>query len=488
MDIWKREKLTARKNQRQHEIDNPRKVAEQSMSQEAMDRTDQGPAKDPGTARNQNPPADQRAQYAPEKGSRLFLVLIVMVVLLLIVGGITLLVRRSQSKALAKETETLAVPTVSVIHPIAESDTEDLILPSTLQAYVESPIYARTSGYLRKWYHDIGSRVNKGELLADIETPEVDQQLAQSRADLGTAKANQNLSQITATRYEGLLKTDSVSKQEVDNAAGDLAAKSANTLSSQANVRRLEELEGFKRVYAPFSGVITRRNVDIGNLINAGNGGSAQELFTLAQTDPIRVFVNVPEVYAPAIHKGLGAYLELQQYPGERFEGNVARTADSIDLATRTLLTEVDVPNKSGELLPGGYAQVHLEVKVTGQRLEVPVNALLFRAEGLRAVLIDGNHKTHLQPLTIGRDYGTTLEVLQGLKADDLIVINPADSLDEGVQVNVKQLPTPKGPAAESTGNGAASGQSNPTDNSTRPPSGTPAPNPGNGQSPSKNP
>ena len=330
---------------------------------------------------------------------------------------------------------------MAVIHPTVEPAQEDLVLPSTLQAYVESPIYARTSGYLKKWYHDIGSHVRAGELLADIDTPEVDQQLYQARADLGTAQANENLSRITATRYEELIKTDGVSKQEVDNAVGDYAAKRAASASAQANVRRLEELESFKHVYAPFSGVITRRNVDTGNLINAGNGGSAQELFVLAATDPIRAYVSVPEVYAAAVHPGLGAYLELTQFPGEKFEGKVARTADAIDLASRTLNTEVDVPNKTGQLLPGGYAQVHLLVGVTGTRLQVPVNALLFRAEGLRAVVVDANHKTHLQQLAIGRDYGTSLEVLQGLRADDWIVLNPPDSLDEGVQVNVKEPP-----------------------------------------------
>jgi RND family efflux transporter MFP subunit len=459
------------------------------MSQDVMEQ------KDPRTAREREAVREQpRTQQAPREPqrSRLFLVLVVAAILLLVVGGVTLLMRRSQYNALAKETENLAVPTVSVVHPIAESDSEDLVLPSTLQAYVESPIYARTNGYLKKWYHDIGSRVNQGQLLADIDTPEIAQELAQSRAELGTAQANQNLSQITASRYEGLLKTDSVSKQEADNASGDLAAKRANTQSAEANVRRLQETESFRHIFAPFSGVITRRNVDIGNLINAGNGGSAQLLFTLAQTDPIRVFVNVPEVYAPAIHQGLGAYLELVQFPGQKFYGKVARTADSIDLNTRTLLTEVDVPNKSGQLLPGGYAQVHLEVKVSGSRLEVPVNALLFRSEGLRAVVIDDNHKTHLQPLMIGRDYGTTLEVLQGLKPTDWIVINPADSLDEGVQVNVKQIAQPPAPAPASTGTGAPSGQGNPTNHGTRPPGGTPAANPNgnnnnNGQSAPKN-
>jgi len=319
-----------------------------------------------------------------------------------------------------------------------------------LQAYVDSPIYARTNGYLKKWYRDIGSRVHQGELLADIDTPEVDQQLSQARADLETSQANANLSRITANRYEELIKTDGVSKQEVDNAAGDYAAKQATVESSQANVRRLEELESFKHIYAPFSGVITRRNVDIGTLINAGNGGASQQLFSLAQTDPIRLYVNVPESAAPAIHAGLPAHLELTQFPGRKFQGNVVRTAEAIDPGTRTLLTEVDVPNKTGELLPGGYAQVHLDVKITGVRVQVPVNALLFRSEGLRAVVVNADHHIHLQALTIGRDYGTALEVVQGLNAGDWIVLNPADSLDEGQLVNVKEANVK--PAAVPTG------------------------------------
>ena len=385
------------------------------------------------------------------KGSRLFAILFVVVIGLVVVGAVTLFQRRAQYQALAKETETLAIPTVAVIHPMTESAQEDLVLPGTMQAYVESPIYARTNGYLKKWYRDIGSRVRQGELLADIDTPEVDQQLSQARADLNTAKANAHLSEITATRFTELIKTDGVSKQEVDNADGDLEAKRAIVQSSEANVRRLEELESFRHIYAPFSGFITRRNVDVGTLINAGNGGSSQQLFFLAQTDPIRVYVSMPETYAPSIHAGLGAFLELTQYPGQRFEGKVVRTAEAIDTGTRTLLTEVDVPNHNGALLPGGYAQVHVQVKITGARLEVPVNALLFRSEGLRAVVVDANHKTHLKPLTIGRDYGITLEVLQGLDANDWIVLNPADSLDEGQEVHTKEIslnaPPKPGPA-----------------------------------------
>src|SRR5437660_6070659 len=373
------------------------------------------------------------------KGSRIFTILFLVVIVLVVLGALTLFQRRAQYQALDKATYTLAIATLAVFHASVESAQQDLVLPGAMQAYVESAIYARTNGYLKKWYHDIGSRVRQGDLLADIDTPEVDQQLSQARADLNTAQANANLSKITAARYQELIKTDGVSKQEVDNAVGDLEAKVANVKSAEANVRRLEDLESFKHIYAPFSGVITRRNVDIGTLVNAGNGGSTQQLFFLAQTDPIRVYVNVPETAAPSIRPGLGADLELTQFPGRKFQGKVVRTAEAIDQASRTLLTEVDVPNKSGELLPGGYAQVHLGVKVAGDRLQVPVNALLFRSEGLRAVTVDANHQLHLQPLTIGRDYGVTLEVLQGLRGGDWIVLNPADSLEDGQHVNVKE-------------------------------------------------
>ncbi len=366
---------------------------------------------------------------ARPKSSRVFTILFLVVIVLVVLGAFTLFQRRSQYQALAKETETLAIPTVAVIHASVESADEDLVLPGAMQAYVESPIYARTNGYLKKWYHDIGSRVAKGEILADIDTPEVDQQLSQARADLNTAQANANLSKITATRYQELIKTDGVS----------------------ANLRRLEELESFKHIYAAFSGVITRRTVDTGTLINAGNGGASQELFVLAQTDPIRVYVSVPEAYAPSIRAGLGAFLELTQYPGQKFQGKVVRTAESIDPGTRTLLTEVDIPNRNGALLPGGYAQAHLQVKVTGARLAVPVNALLFRSEGLRAVVIDANHRTHLRAITVGRDYGTSLEVLQGLDVNDWIVLNPADSLDDGQEVRVKEMAVNRGPNQPAT-------------------------------------
>lgn len=385
-----------------------------------------------------NEPQPQQTPPPLSRGTVIVL-LIVFLVAAVIAAIAGILPRLHARRQLQEETNQLAAPDVQVAAPQLGAPAEEVILPGNIFAYVDAPIYARTNGYLKKWYHDIGTRVRQGELLADIETPEIDQELSQARAELATAQANANLSQITATRYEELLKTDGVSKQEVDNAAGDLAAKKAIVASAQANVRRLEEMESFKHIYAPFSGVITRRNVDIGTLINAGNTGASQLLFTLAQTDPIRVYVSVPEQNAPAIHAGLAAYLELTQYPGRKFEGKVVRTAEAIDPSSRTLLTEVDVPNRGGELLPGGYAQVHLQVKVSGDRLQVPVNALLFRSEGLRAVVVDADHKTHLRRLVIGRDYGTTLEVLQGLKSDDWIVLNPPDSIDEGQTVKVKK-------------------------------------------------
>ncbi len=266
-------------------------------------------------------PGSREPEGNVRQTSSLFLVFFAVVVALVVVGALLMFQRHAEFQALAKETEELSIPTVAVIHPSEETGVEDLVLPGTLQAYVESPIYARTNGYVKKWHHDIGSRVSKGELLADIDTPEVDQQLMQAKADLVTAQANLHLSQITATRYSELLKTDGVSRQEVDNANGDLAAKRAIVTSSEANVRRLEETKSFQRIYAPFSGVITQRNVDTGWLINAGNGGTSQQLFFLAQTDPMRVFVNVPETYAPSIHCGLSAYLELTLFPAGDLKG-----------------------------------------------------------------------------------------------------------------------------------------------------------------------
>jgi RND family efflux transporter MFP subunit len=344
------------------------------------------------------------------------------------------------------------VPRVAVIHPTAQPPQEELVLPGTLQAYVEAPIYARTSGYIRSWSHDIGSRVRKGETLVELDTPEVDQQLSQAHGELATAKANARLAEITATRLEGLLKTNAVSRQEVDNAAGELEAKRAVVDAAAANVGRLEQLESFKHVRAPFAGAITRRNADVGTLVNAGNGGQAQLLFLLAQTSPLRVYVGVPERYAPSIRPGTTAHLALAEYPGREFRGEVVRSSEAIDPATRTRLTEVNVSNQDGQLLPGGYAQVHLQLKVAAARLKVPVNALLFRSEGLRVCVVDSSQRVRLRALTVGRDYGVALEVLDGLEPEEWIVLNPPDALEEGQLVR----PTPVAATGTPEATGAA--------------------------------
>jgi multidrug efflux system membrane fusion protein len=362
--------------------------------------------------------------------------LIVIAVLLAAAAATTFSMRMGERRALAKETETLAVPNVIVIQPKTEPPQQDLILPSTLEAFTESPIYARTTGYLAHWYKDIGSRVQKGELLANIETPEVDQELMQARAARDQAEAQLNLAKTSAARWETLRKMDAVAQQETDERSSSYAQGQAALASATANVRRLEQLESFKHIYAPFSGVITRRNTDIGALINAGNAAN-QELFVVANLNPIRVYVDVPEIYAASTRPGLNATIELPSYPGQKFTGSVARTAESIDPNTRTLRTEIDVPNRDGKLFPGSYAQVHFGVKAATLRMSLPVNALLFRAEGPRAAVVGVDGKVHLKPVQIGRDYGTEIEILGGLDPSESVVLNPSDSLEEGQSVHV---------------------------------------------------
>jgi multidrug efflux system membrane fusion protein len=365
-------------------------------------------------------------------------VAVVIIAILLVAGAaIAFVIRLGERRALAKETEVLAVPSVIVIQPKPEAPQQELILPSTLQAFTESPIYARTNGYLARWRKDMGSRVQKGELLADIETPEIDQELMQARAARTQAEAQLNLAKSSAERWETLRKMDAVAQQETDERSSSYTQGQAALASATANVHRLEQLESFKHVYAPFSGIITRRNTDIGALINAGNSGTNQELFVVAQIDPIRVYVDVPENYAPAIRSGLKASIDLPAFPGQHFFGNIVRTSDSIDLVTRTLRTEIDVPNRDGRLFPGSYAQVHFGVNVAAVRMLVPVNALLFRAEGPRAAIVGGDGKVHLKPVIIGRDYGTDVEILGGLEPAESIVLNPSDSLEEGQTVHV---------------------------------------------------
>ena len=381
--------------------------------------------------------ANAQEESRPPKRPGKHHLLLLVVVLCLITGlAIAFTMRAGERRALAKETEILAVPNVMVIQPTAEPPQQELVLPSTLEAFTESPIYARTNGYLARWYRDIGSKVNRGELLADIETPEVDQELLQARAARNQAQAQLGLAKTSADRWETLRKMDAVAQQETDEKSSGYTQAEAALASATANLRRLEQLESFKHIYAPFAGTIVRRNTDIGALINAGNSGNNQELFVLAQISPIRIYVDVPEIYAASVRSGTAAGIEVASLPGQRFSGNVVRTADAIDPATRTLRTEIDVPNPGGKLLPGSYAQVHFAAAFTAPRMSVPVNALLFRAEGTRAAVVGNDGKVHLRPVTIGRDYGTTVEILGGLNPNDAIVLNPSDSLEEGQAVN----------------------------------------------------
>jgi RND family efflux transporter MFP subunit len=356
---------------------------------------------------------------------------------LLTAGVVTFLNRKSEADALAKETEVVSVPTVAVIQPKVESGNDELVLPGNLLAYIESPIFARTNGYLLRWNKDIGSKVQKGELLASIDTPEVDQELSQARASREQIKAALALAKISSDRWTNLRKTDSVSQQEADQQTSGYQQAQANLAASDANVRRLEELESFKSVYAPFSGVLTRRNVDPGALINSGAGAMGRELFDIARVDPLRVYISVPQAYAPSMKVGTKAVVTLQEFPGQKFIGTVVRTADAIDPATRTLNTEVDVPNKDGKLLPGSFGQVHFATGSVVPRITIPVNAMLFRAQGPQVAVVGKDGIVHLRAINIGRDFGATLEILGGIDVNDQMIINPSDSLEEGQKVNV---------------------------------------------------
>jgi RND family efflux transporter MFP subunit len=351
--------------------------------------------------------------------------------------------RLGASAALRTETDNMSVPVVSVITPRRSAPTQEIVLPANVEPFITSPIFSRTNGYLKAWYFDIGARVKKGQLLAEIETPEIDQQLQQSRSNLATAEANLKLAEITKNRYQGLLKSNAVSQQDVDNALGTYNANMAIVQANQANVKQLETLQSFEKIYAPFDGVITARNTDIGDLINTGSNTIAKtDLFHIAQPDVLRVYVDVPEDYSRVATPGLGATLTLAEFPGKEFPGKLVRTSDAINLATRTLLTEVDVNNPTGQLLSGSYAQVHFKVPGRVSTLILPVETLLFRSEGLRVVVVrDG--KAELVQVTPGRDYGETIEIVSGLKGNESVIVNPPDSIVSDEQVRIAQ------PAAE---------------------------------------
>jgi RND family efflux transporter MFP subunit len=344
--------------------------------------------------------------------------------------------RVDAEEKLARTTLEAAVPSVTVIHPQAGAPNQEIALPGYTQPFTDAPVYARTSGYLKAWRFDIGAHVRKGDLLAEIDTPEVDQQLRQARGDLATAQANLQLAVITAKRNEDLLKTRSVSTQDRDNANGALAADKAIVQSNEGNVARLEQLQSYERVYAPFDGIITARNTDIGALIDAGANSPSKELFHLAAIDTLRVYVAVPEPYSSAAQPGGTASLTLDEFPGESFHGRLVRNANAIDLSSRTLLVEVDVDNPAGRLLPGAYTSVHLSLPSTVQSVTAPANTLLFRKEGLRTAVVR-NGRAQLVPVTIGRDYGEQVEILSGLQSTDEVIVDPSDSLIAGTVVRI---------------------------------------------------
>ena len=397
---------------------------------------DQTGAKDPDAANRDH-------SKRPEGGGSrvrhvmILLVLLVVVAVLVITGIVP---RLRASRALAAETNALAAPTVLVVQPKPGAPSQEIVLPGNIEAFVDSPIFARTNGYLKRWYFDIGSHVKQGQLLADIESPEIDHELSQAQADLGTAQANEHLSEITANRFSDLIKQDAVSQQDTDNAVNDLVARRTAVRSAQANVDRLRQLVAFEKVYAPFDGVVTARNTDIGQLIDSGAaGGPPRSLFQMAAINRLRVFISVPQIYSQAATPGLTADLMFAEFPGRRFQGKLVRTSRAIDPVSRTLNVEVDVDNAKGELFPGAYAEVHLKLK-DGLRstLVVPVSALLFRREGLRVAVAKSDNTAELLPITLGRDFGDVAEVTTGLTGEERVITNPPDSIIDGERLNVQ--------------------------------------------------
>lgn len=390
----------------------------------------------------QEPELNQASPAATQSNRGLHMLSLFVVVALF--AGLGMLVwsgihaRAAAEEQLVRTTNEAAVPEVAVTHPELSAPLEEIVLPGNVQAFTDSPIYARTSGYLKQWNFDIGARVKKGDLLAEIETPELDQQLQQARAALETAQANYHLADTTAARWQFLLKSNSVSKQETDQAVANMAAQKATVDANAANVRRLEQLQSFEKVYAPFDGVITMRNTDIGALIDAGATTPNRELFHLAAIGTLRVFVAVPELYSNAARAGANATLTLSEYPDRVFSGTFVRDASAIDAASRTLLVEVDVNNSGGLILPGAYVSVHLKLPGKTRSVVIPANTLLFRREGLNVgVVRDG--RVALTSITIGRDYGSTVEVVSGLNPKDQIILDPSDSLISGTPVHVTQ-------------------------------------------------
>ncbi len=369
----------------------------------------------------------------------------------ILAAGFGIATRMHGRKTLRQETEASSAPVVSVLVPQRGAARQELVLPGSAQAFTDSPIYARTSGYLRKWYADIGARVRKGQLLAEIESPETDQQLLQARADLGTARANERLAKVTADRYLELIKSDSVSKQDVDNAVETLAARRAQVTSSEANVRRLQQIVAFERIEAPFDGVITARNTDIGQLVDAGSsGGASRELFHIATTGILRVFINVPQTVSAAAVPGVPVDVTLTERPGRAAAGKIVRNARSIDPGTRTMLVEIDLDNRDGEILPGAAVEAHLKLASGGTTWLLPVSALMFRAEGVRVAVLTQGGRASLLPVTLGRDYGTRIEITSGLPSGATVIDSPPDSLIDGQAVRVARPAAAPSPSPKS--------------------------------------
>ncbi len=367
-------------------------------------------------------------------------ILLIVVVAVLILGTVVIRGIHSRISAAAvvrERTLEEAVLSVSVIHPKRGELKDEIALPGNIQAFVDAPVYARTSGYLKKWYADIGTNVKAGDLLAEIEAPEIDQQLSQARAQLATSQANLKLAEITMNRYQGMMK-DAIPRQTVDDAVGAYEADKATVDSQTANVKYLEQLVAFQKVIAPFDGLITARNTDVGQLINSGNGGAAQELFRISSISKLRIYITVPQMYSEAAVPGVNTELTLPEAPGRHYTGQIARNAGAIDPTTRTLLTEVDIDNTAGQLKPGAYAEVHLKLPATTAALVVPVTALIFRADGLQLAVVRDGNRAELVHVTEGRDFGTEVEITSGITAKDSVIINTPDSLTSGATVRVE--------------------------------------------------
>jgi RND family efflux transporter MFP subunit len=382
---------------------------------------------------DQQPTYAAPATAADPRTRRYAYILIAVAVVLAIWGIVSRLSARNALEHEAKDSSVLSVLTAKASHG---PGVDKLVLPGNVQAFYEAPIYARTNGYLKSWNTDIGTRVKKGQVLAEIETPEVDQELRQAQADLATAEANYQLARTTNERWKGLLATESVSQQDADQRAGDAAAKLAGRQSAAANLARLQELESFKRVVAPFDGVVTQRNTDVGALITAGQN-SGSPLFRVADTHRLRIYASIPQPYASSVKRGQTALLELADHPGARFTATVANTADALEAVSRTLQVELQIDNQNGELLPGSYAQVFFDVSGNADTLRIPVNAVIFRTDDLQVAVLDAQNKVHLRKFTQGRDFGKEVEVLSGVTAEDTLVVNPPDSITDGMQVRV---------------------------------------------------